>query len=264
MGSASTLIYAASIDNAGKLIVMEDVQAPPHTTDIAGQPAAAVPAEPGCVQLRTTTTSRGSRTSTSATAPPPPAGPFGPYTQWFTDTTPTSAPFTLNARQHRHLLLPAAGQRLLEQARDLQPRGVHHRPGFHDSQPDPHRRLVDRHRLRPTSGQVSAAPPATTTTLTLTNLRGTVIGVLVTKQPGGGPIELRSNGMHEGKLATSLSAATVQKKMLLTFTLPSVQTWHARHRPDQLRHRRHRRRRRLQRQLIRTGTGRSNAGPIRL
>ena len=58
--------------------------------------------------------------------------------------------------------------------------------------------------------------------LTLTGLRASVIGVLVTKQPGGGPIELRWNGST--KLTTSLSAATVQKKQLLTFTLPSVQT----------------------------------------
>ena len=46
--------------------------------------------------------------------------------------------------------------------------------------------------------------------------------MLVTKQPGGGTIELRWNGIT--KATISLSAATIQKKQLLTFTLPSVQT----------------------------------------
>ena len=53
-------------------------------------------------------------------------------------------------------------------------------------------------------------------------MRGQTIGVLVTKQPGGATIELRWNGST--KMTTSLSAGSVQKQQLLTFTNPSVQT----------------------------------------
>ncbi len=53
-------------------------------------------------------------------------------------------------------------------------------------------------------------------------MRGQIIGVLVTKQPGGGTITLKWNGST--KLTTSLSAASVQKQQLLTFNLGSVQT----------------------------------------
>jgi hypothetical protein len=53
-------------------------------------------------------------------------------------------------------------------------------------------------------------------------VRGSTLGVLVTKQPGGGQIQLRWNG---STMATvSLSAATTQKLQLVTFTLPSVQS----------------------------------------
>ncbi len=54
------------------------------------------------------------------------------------------------------------------------------------------------------------------------SMRGQTIGVLVTKQPGGGSVELRWSGFT--KLTASLSAPTVQKQQLLTFTLPGVQT----------------------------------------
>ena len=54
------------------------------------------------------------------------------------------------------------------------------------------------------------------------SMRGQTIGVLVTKQPGGGQIQLRWNGST--MLTASLSAASVQKQQLLTFTLPGVQT----------------------------------------
>ena len=53
-------------------------------------------------------------------------------------------------------------------------------------------------------------------------MRGQIIGVLVTKQPGGGTVTLKWNGVT--KLTTSLSAATVQKQQLLTFNLGSVQS----------------------------------------
>ena len=57
---------------------------------------------------------------------------------------------------------------------------------------------------------------------------------------------------------TSLSAASVQKKQLLTFTLAERPDRHARHRPDRLRHRRDRRRRRLQGELTDHTAGRSS------
>jgi hypothetical protein len=53
-------------------------------------------------------------------------------------------------------------------------------------------------------------------------MRGQIIGVLVTKQPGGGTVTLKWNGST--KLTASLSAATVQKQQLLTFNLGSVQS----------------------------------------
>jgi hypothetical protein len=53
-------------------------------------------------------------------------------------------------------------------------------------------------------------------------MRGQAIGVLVTRQPGGGQIQLRWNGYTQATV--SLSAASVQKQQLVTFTLPSVQT----------------------------------------
>jgi hypothetical protein len=49
-----------------------------------------------------------------------------------------------------------------------------------------------------------------------------VIGVLATKQPGGGTIELRWNGSL--KASVSLNATSVLKTQLITVAFPSVQT----------------------------------------
>ena len=84
-------------------------------------------------------------------------------------------------------------------------------------------------------------------------IRGQTFGVLVTKQPGGGQIQLRWNGNTQATM--SLSAASVQKQQLVTFTLASVQSGTLFDRPHRLRHRRHRRRRRLQDELARQEGG---------
>jgi hypothetical protein len=59
-------------------------------------------------------------------------------------------------------------------------------------------------------------------TLTSPTMVGTQIGVLVTKQPGGGTIQLRWNGST--KVTQSVSAASRQPKQLVSFTLPSAQS----------------------------------------
>lgn len=59
-------------------------------------------------------------------------------------------------------------------------------------------------------------------TLTSPTMVGKQIGVLVTKQPGGGTIQLRWNGSTQ--VTQSLSAASRTPKQLVSFTLASVQT----------------------------------------
>jgi hypothetical protein len=58
--------------------------------------------------------------------------------------------------------------------------------------------------------------------ISASSLRGRVIGVLATFQPGGGTIQLRWNGST--KVTRSLSAGTRQPRQLITFTLPAVAT----------------------------------------
>lgn len=53
-------------------------------------------------------------------------------------------------------------------------------------------------------------------------VRGQTMAVLVTKQPGGGQVQLRWNGITQATV--SLSSASTLKQQLVTFTLPSVQT----------------------------------------
>ena len=59
-------------------------------------------------------------------------------------------------------------------------------------------------------------------TLTSPTMAGKQIGVLVTKQPGGGTIQLRWNGITQ--VTQSLSAASRTPKQLVSFTLGSVQS----------------------------------------
>jgi hypothetical protein len=58
--------------------------------------------------------------------------------------------------------------------------------------------------------------------ISASSLRGRVIGVLATFQPGGGTIQLRWNGSTQ--VTRSLSAGTRQPRQLITFTLPAVAT----------------------------------------
>jgi hypothetical protein len=71
-------------------------------------------------------------------------------------------------------------------------------------------------------GGSASRSTSTGSTLTSPTMVGSQIGVLVTKQPGGGTIQLRWNGIT--KVTQSLSAASRQPKQLLTFSLGSVQS----------------------------------------
>ncbi len=149
----------------------------------------------------------------------PAGGSFGPYTQWFDDTTMTSALFTPTPGSTTCFSVRAQDRACWEQPT--------YSPEVCTTAPYDDPSLTRTGNWSTVSGSGYFGPGVSRSTtynnkLTLTGLRASVVGVLVTKQPGGGPIELRWNGSL--KLATSLSAATVQKKQLLTFTLPSVQT----------------------------------------
>ena len=171
-------------------------------------------------------------------------GSFGPYTQWFTDTTLTSASFTPTPGSTVCFSVRARDRACWEQPT--------YSPEVCTTAPYDDPSLTRTGYWSTVSGSGYFGPGVSRSSspgnkLTLTGLRGSVIGVLATKQPGGGTIDLRWNGST--KLTTSLSAASVQKKQLLTFDAPQRPDRHARDRPDRLRHRRHRRRRRLQGQL---------------
>ena len=174
----------------------------------------------------------------------PAGGSFGGYTQWFTDTTLTSASFTPTPGSTVCFSVRARDRACWEQPT--------YSPEVCTTAPYDDPSLTRTGSWSTVTGSGYFGPGVSRSTspgnkLTLTGLRGSVIGVLVTKQPGGGTIELRWNGST--KLTTSLSAASVQKKQLLTFNLRQRPDRHPRHRPDRLRHRRHRRRRRLQGEL---------------
>ena len=148
----------------------------------------------------------------------PAGGSFGGYTQWFTDTTLTSALFT-----------PTPGSTICFSVR-ARDKACWEQPTYSPEQcttaPYDDPSLTRTGYWTTVSGSGYFGPGVSRSTssgnkLTLAGLRGSVIGVLATKQPGGGTIELRWNGST--KLTTSLSAGSVQKKQLLTFTLSSVQ-----------------------------------------
>ena len=146
-------------------------------------------------------------------------GSFGPYTQWFTDTTLTSASFTPTPGSTVCFSVRARDRACWEQPT--------YSPEVCTTAPYDDPSLTRTGYWSTVSGSGYFGPGVSRSSspgnkLTLTGLRGSVIGVLATKQPGGGTIDLRWNGST--KLTTSLSAASVQKKQLLTFTLPSVQT----------------------------------------
>jgi hypothetical protein len=146
-------------------------------------------------------------------------GSFGPYTQWFTDTTQTSAPFTSTPGSTVCFSVKARDRACWEQPT--------YSPEVCTTAPYDDPSLTRTGNWSTLSGSGYFGPGVSRSTsagnkLTLTGLRASVVGVLVTKQPGGGTIELRWNGST--KLSQSLSAGSLQKKQLLTFTLPSVQT----------------------------------------
>jgi hypothetical protein len=149
----------------------------------------------------------------------PAGGSFGPYTQWFTDTTQTSASFTPTPGSTVCFSVKARDRACWEQPT--------YSPEVCTTAPYDDPSLARTGSWSTVSGSGYFGPGVSRSTssgnkLTLAGLRASVVGVLVTKQPGAGTIELRWNGST--KLSTSLGAATVQKKQLLTFTLPSVQT----------------------------------------
>jgi hypothetical protein len=146
-------------------------------------------------------------------------GSFGPYTQWYSDTTQTTASYN-----------PVAGTTICFSSRTRDNacwEDPHYSPEVCTTAPYDDPSLTRTGTWSTVTGTGYFGPGVSRSTtynnkLTLAGLRGSVIGVLVTKQPGGGPIELRWNGST--RLSTSLSATTVQKKVLLTFNLGSVQT----------------------------------------
>jgi hypothetical protein len=146
-------------------------------------------------------------------------GSFGPYTQWYTQTTATSAAYN-----------PVAGSTICFSVR-ARDRACWQQPTYSPevctTAPYDDPALTRTGIWSTVSGPGYFGPGVSRSTsynskLTLSNLRASVVGVLATKQPGGGTIELRWNGSL--KATINLNAASVQKKQLLTFTLPSVQT----------------------------------------
>ena len=145
-------------------------------------------------------------------------GTFGGYTTWFSHTTSTSAPFTA-----------PAGSTTCFSARATDNAGW---TAFAWSAEQCTTVPLDDPSLTrigfwtTVTGSGYYGPGVSRTTSSGASLsaamRGQTIGVLVTKQPGSGTIQLRWNGCT--KLTQSLSAASVQKQQLLTFTLPSVQS----------------------------------------
>ncbi|MGZ8695176.1 MAG: hypothetical protein ACXWYS_07030, partial [Gaiellaceae bacterium] len=144
-------------------------------------------------------------------------GTFGGYTTWFNDTTSTSANFTA-----------PAGSTTCFSARARDNAGW--TPFAWSAEQCTTVPLDDPALSRigfwaTVAGTGYYGPGVSRSTSTgnrlSASMRGQTIGVLVTKQPGGATIELRWNGST--KLTTTLSAASVQKKQLLTFNLGSVQ-----------------------------------------
>ena len=149
----------------------------------------------------------------------PAGGSFGPYTQWFTDTTLTSASFTPTPGSTVCFSVRARDRACWEQPT--------YSPEVCTTAPYDDPSLTRTGYWSTVSGSGYFGPGVSRSTtygnkLTLAGLRASVVGVLATKQPGGGTIELRWNGST--KATINLSNASVLKKQLLTFTLPSVQT----------------------------------------
>jgi hypothetical protein len=145
-------------------------------------------------------------------------GTFGGYTTWFNDTTSTSASFTAPAGSTTCFSVKARDNAgwspfawSAEQCTSV-------------PLDDPALTRIGFWSTVTGSGYYGAGVSRTTSSGASVSaaMRGQTIGVLVTKQPGGGNIQLRWNGST--KATVSLSAGSVQKQQLLTFTLPSVQS----------------------------------------
>ncbi len=145
-------------------------------------------------------------------------GTFGSYTTWFSHTTSTSAAFTA-----------PAGATTCFSARATDNAGWTSSTWSAEQcttvpLDDP---ALTRIGLWSTVTGTGYYGPGVSRSTTVGNslsaaMRGSTIGVLVTKQPGGGQIQLRWNGNTQATV--SLSAASVQKQQLVTFTLPGVQS----------------------------------------
>ena len=145
-------------------------------------------------------------------------GSFGSYTTWFSHTTSTSSSFTA----------PAGSTTCFSvKARD----NAGWSPAAWSAEQcttvpldDPALTRVGLWNTVTGSGYYGPSVSRTTSIGASVSvaMRGQIIGVLVTKQPGGGTVTLKWNGAT--KLTTSLSAASVQKQQLLTFNLGSVQS----------------------------------------
>jgi hypothetical protein len=146
------------------------------------------------------------------------SGPFGPYVQWFTQTTSTSASFSAPAGTTTCFSVRARDNACWTT--------VKYSPEQCTTAPydDPSLTRFGYWSTVTGSGYYGPSVSRSTTVgdkLSL-SLTGSVIGVLATKQPGGGTVQLRWNGVTMS--TQSLNAAAVMKKQLLTFNLSGVQT----------------------------------------
>ncbi len=214
-------LYAASIDNAGNeesiqtIVFKIDKTAPvSQVTPLnAFQTGASFPVAWSAIDTLSGVASYSIRYRQA-----PSNGSFGSYTTWFSHTTSASAMFTA-----------PAGTTTCFSARATDVAGW--TPFAWSAEQCTTVPLDDPALSRigfwtTVSGAGYYGPSVTRSTSTgnrlTASMRGQTIGVLVTKQPGGATIELRWNGST--KLTTSLNAASIQKKQLLTFMLPGVQS----------------------------------------
>jgi hypothetical protein len=216
-------LYAASRDVAGnketpvsKMIKLDKT---PPTSTMGPQPTFQPNPGPFTVSWSATDATSGVKDYDVRYRVAPAGGSFGAYTQWFTDTTQTSAQFTPTPGSTVCFSVKARDNACWEEP--------HYGPEVCTTAPYDDPSLAHYGSWSTVTGSGYFGPGVSRSTspgnkLTLASLRGSVIGVLATKQPGGGTIELRWNGFT--KATINLNAASVQKKQLITFNLGSVQT----------------------------------------